>query len=579
MAVTLISNPLGHKLSPTLYNATVSNSSGDALVTHSSPASNTEWVYIDSNIERYSGFKYVVEVTPTTFKIRDELGGDEIAFIQDADITFQISTLEHTWQSVQLPIVYTLTSTLFPANSVDPQRTVLSFANLNGYTYLTVSDSLGPFEALDFVKIVGAASSEVNGVFQIIFRNAGDIFSIDLAYDAGYDFTGATVQLYKSNYFVTVDVYSGLESGHRWDSQKPSQLVATLRLIPDADNEIKFSISEILKGDINTRNNLQLDTLPNNLDFYTQFHIAWYESYDVADTGEIVVFEGSTTVDSFIGNAVNSMMPFKSMNESFMSDYINSISQLARWLILVDRPVAVVGMFFDISMIFNYGNDDLTITIFKSLSGSVTETEIIQISNPGSGVLRIPIVPEHGFDLYCIQASIPPSTIILNIDSWTNLLTGVDWNLATSTPDITIGSGQTSKIVGGSYAFINGEDYEISASINYTSTALVFTLRIVIMDTSNNILTTFTELVSNGSDTVSYQNNYTAVASAAKIGVRVSIAPIFGDVDVEINQVTVTRTGLNVTEQICINIVEECGSTFVNDNLRITETDLFRELE
>lgn len=578
MAVTVISYPQGHKLANTLYSAEIVDSAGDALVVHSTTVTDGAHVYIESNIERYAGFKFVIEVSPTSFKIRDDIGGDEISFVQESDITFQISILEHTWQSVHLPIVYKLTSTLFPNNSVDPERTVLSFADLNGYTYLTVSDSIGSvtsFEALDFVKIVGAASSEVNGVFQIIFRNAGDIFSIDLAYDSTYDFTGATVQLYKSNYFVTVEVYSGLESGHRWDDQKPSQLAATLRLIPDGNNLIQFSISEILKGQINTRNNLQLDTLPNNLDFYTQFHIAWYESYDLADDGEIVVFDGSTTVDSFIGNAVNSMTPFKSLNESFMSDYIDAGDGLLlpRWLTLSDRPVAVVGHYFDLSFLLSRATA-ITVTIFKRVGAIVTSTEIIEIPNPGIGVIRVPINIESGYDMYCVQAQGPGSSEDLDLLLFGNTGSGSDWDLDATPASVGTSS---SKILYKDFTFAVGTSYDLLLTFNYfTSGATTGNITFAVYTSSNVIVYSEVDPTPIGDGTYSMPLTFLADASITRIGVQISAGK---SGLIQVTDVSVSTSAINITEQICIDIISECGDTFTNDNLRITETELFRELE
>lgn len=598
MAVTVISYPLGHKLASTLYSAEIVDSGGDALVVHSETVIDGSHVYIDSNIDRYNGFKFVVEVSPTTFKIRDEIGGDEIEFIQEQDITFQISVLEHSWQSVHLPIVYKLASNLFPTNSVDPERTVLSFTNLNGYTYLTVSDSIGSvtsFEALDFVKISGAASSEVNGVFQIIYRNAGDIFSIDLAYNASYNFTGATVQLYKSNYFITLGVYSGLESGHRWDVQDPSKLTAIFRLIPDANNQIQFSISEVLKGKINTRNNLTLDTLPNNLDFYTQFHMVWYESYDVADDGEIVVFESATVIDSFIGNAVNSMMPFKSLNESFMSDYIDADDYPSRWLTLLDRPVAVVGYFFDLSFLLRH-DGDVNVVIFKSYNGTVTSTEIIELIDPGTGVIRVPIIPESGYDLYCVSVSTPSSgggytpPPMDDFLTWSNVAapSRPSWAVVGSEVQVntdSLGTGVTSEFWATTYTLQAGITYTFGYTFSSGSATGIF--RIVFLNSSNSILVTSGFITVTGSTTVSGSASLLAVTGCAKIAIYVFQNASCGGVNclhsieafTNDTPITPETPGDVVVEQICIDIISECGDTFTNDNLRITETELFRELE
>lgn len=544
---------------------------------HSATVADGSWVYIESNFERYSGFKYVVEVNATSFKIRDQLGGDEITFLQESDISFQISDLEHTWQSVHLPIVYELSNDRYPQNSIDDELVIDSVSNSNGYLRLVFTSPLGTFEALDYVKIFGADDSRVNGTWQIIDKLSTSQIVIDLAYDATYDFTNSLVQLTNNNYFIEVDVYSGLESGHRWDDQKPSQLVATLRLIPDESNNVKFSIAEILKGDITTRNNLQLDTLPNNLDFYTQFHIAFRECYDVSDGSEISVFVGDTTTDSFIGNAVNSQMPFKSLNQSFMSDYLDvSGVSLARWLTLLDRPVAVIGLFFDLSFI-NQHDGDLQVTIFKSVSGTVTNTEVIELPEPGIGVLRIPIDIESGYDLYCLQAATIESTSALSLASMANTSTGVAWSLGAN-PSITVTINQNSQILFIAYAFQDGVNYTLTANFDNNITAALALFRLGAYDSSNNLIGSQQDIESGvGSGTVVF--DFVGDSTATRIGIRVAQGPIGGGSSFTITSLHITTPAGSITEQICIDIIEECGSTFTNDNLRITETDLFRELE
>lgn len=588
MAVTLISNPLGHKLANDVYSAEIVDSTGDALVMHSDTVVDGSWIYINSNIERYNGFKYVVTVSPTSFKIRNELGGDEILFIQVQDITFQISELEHTWQSVHLPIVYDLESNLFPENVPEEStthKTISSFSNSNGYTQINTSAALSGPEELEFIEIVGTGS--LAGKYQIISVVDADSIVIDLAYDAAYVFTGYYVLKYYSNYFVTVNVYAGLDPSHIWYDEKPFVLAATLRLIPDSNNRVKFSISEILKGFINTRNNLTLDTLPNNLDFYTQFYIDWFESYDEADGGEIVVFNGSVVEDSFRGNAVNSMMPFKSFYQSFMSDYLNSNGSRARWLTTQDVPVAVVGYYFDLSMLLPFDESVVSegegsvinVTIFKQYNGVVTSTEIIEMPAMGMGVIRVPFIPEAGYDRYCIKASLRGGDDISNLTLFYNSGTGTDWTLGAD-PYVNLDNvgAESSKIITLDRNYdVVGAEYHIILSVGFVSTGDPFIVQLGIYTSGMALIQEQSESFSgNGSGTIELV--IIAPPTAEHIGIRVAKAPV-STVELEIHQLLITRLGTDIMETICVDIIDECGNTFRSDNLRITETDLFRELE
>lgn len=578
MAVTLISHPLGHKLGPELYPGVITDSGGDALITTIAGAPFAgQWVYIESNIERYNGFMYVLSPSGNTYKITPTEGGEPVEYIQESDAVIQISELEHGWQSVHLPIVYQLESDLFPLNVPESagDRTILSFSSYGGQVRLLLSEPLDKWDDLEYVELRGAGP--LLGVYQITHGIDSENIVIDLAYDASFDFSPYAITNYYNNYFIEIDVYAGLGVGHRWYDQKPFKIGSTLRLIPDGNNRVKFSVSEILKGFINTRNNLLLDTLPNNLDFYTQFNIEYREVYDEAVDGEVVVFEGDTTVDSFIGHAVNSMMPFKSLNESFMSDYISTGLMRARWLTLQDRPVAIVGYFFDLSFLLNTAAD-FNVTIFKSINGIVTSTEIIEIPNPGIGVIRVPFTPESGYDLYCIQASRPMGIEVLGLASFTNTGSGISWTTG-STPSVSLSSGQVSKILFLSYAFIVGVEYTIRVGFNYNISALSGNLGLGVYDSSNNLLGSNLELVHAGTSSADIVLSFTGIIGASRIGILGSQNPFGGSTSFTITSSDIESPGINITDQICIDIVEECGSTFTNDNLRITETELFRELE
>lgn len=358
MALTLLQRPEGRNLKSTSFSVTVSNSSGDALFTHSSTILDNEWVYLETFIDNYNGFFKVDYISGTTFKIRDKYG-DYIPFVNTCVGTATRSASAHGVNSVYTPINYLLSSDLFPTNSVDTSRTVSSFTDDNGYVNLNLSGSLGTFQELDFIKISGASSEEVKGIFQVFDKYSTSDITINLSYDSGYSFSGASVILVYNNYNVIVEVYCGLDSSHYWEAQKEYELAATLNLIPDADNKIEFSVSEIIKGYIQNKNSSTLGTLPNNLDFFTSFYIRYAESYDRSNGYTIALYEGTFSTDNtdnlvFDTNlfGVNSFLPFKNQYQGWLNEYLIDGVNVGKFLTLFDTTVLFDTNSFSLSFCF-----------------------------------------------------------------------------------------------------------------------------------------------------------------------------------------------------------------------------------
>lgn len=319
--------------------AHVSNSSGDALFTTTSGHSlvDGDVVYVKCLIENYNGFWYVDQQSATTFKIKQNSASDAVLFIQSASVTFFVCD-PVDWSCVHLPIIYELESDLFPTNNVDTARTVSSYTNDSGLVNLNLSGSLGTFEELSFIKISGAGTDSGNGIFQVLDKISASDITIDLAYDS-YDFSTASVILYYNNYHISVEVYTGIDSDHAYADQKPYELAATLKFIPDSSNRIRFSINEILKGYIKIKNNLTLGTLPNNIDAWCNYYIKYYESYDESNGYTIVTTQGDTKTDSFNGFASNSMLIFKNIYSGHLSEYVMKFGISGKFLTLFAIPV------------------------------------------------------------------------------------------------------------------------------------------------------------------------------------------------------------------------------------------------
>jgi len=241
--LTVIKQPLGHKLTDAELDASVTSSSGEALFTtlFAHGLVDGQYVYIQSDIESYNGFKYVDQTAYNSFKIRNSPNSSAVAYRQNVDAVYKISVLEHGWQCVHLPIVYELESSIYPTNQTEedyayPSRVVVSQSDNDGYTQLELNSALPDPVALGWIKLVG--TGPLAGAYQIIEVLQDWSIVIDLAYSSSNSFGGYNVVTYYNNYCANINIYAGLPAGHRWEDEKEYELAATLQLIPDENNKV-----------------------------------------------------------------------------------------------------------------------------------------------------------------------------------------------------------------------------------------------------------------------------------------------------------------------------------------------------
>ena len=186
------------------------------------------------------------------------------------------------WNSVHLPLVYKISNDKFPTNSVDPIVNVTDSGGEYGYYLIDCDANIKTgIQVLDFVLV------EVNGikeVHQVITKYSDSSIVIDLKQTYGITVTFGIVQFYYSNYNIKVKIYGGLRSGHTLEADKPTQLLTNINVVPGSDNVAVFNINETIKTDIGIlNNNLNLSTLQNDIDAFTEFYIEYAESYDSSD--------------------------------------------------------------------------------------------------------------------------------------------------------------------------------------------------------------------------------------------------------------------------------------------------------
>lgn len=403
MAVTVEKRPIGVTLGSAV-SATINQDYGSAYATVNKTShglSDGQYVYIKSNIENYNGFWIIDVINANEFIMRD---APYVAWIADCDCTYYPQATVHGWSCVHLPIVYGLSNTRFPINRIDTARTISSISNDGGYVKLNLSGSLGTFEELAFLKISSAPTSSNNGIYQIVDKTSTSVVTINLSYAAvtNAGLAGATVQLYYQNYTILVRVYAGINSSHQWEDQKPYELAATLQLTPQSDNTVTFSINEILKSYVKTKNNLTLATLPNNIDAWTNFYIEIAEQYDTSNGYTITTTTSGYASDqgTFEGTAANAMLAFKNVHSGYLSDYMNS-----KFLTLFAIPVLfacsddVPNCYNEVTFINNYsGVVRMRLKEQYYINGVLQTTTTENVAGAGIGVYRIPIDPPCTYD-------------------------------------------------------------------------------------------------------------------------------------------------------------------------------------
>lgn len=462
MAITILERPEGHIIDTTQRgNTQIVDSSGDAQFNGSvTDLATGDWIYVLSPVESYNGFWEVSKVAAGALKLIVPTGGF-VAYVKTLDtelsppganptFNYYATTLTHGVSAVHLPITYRLSNDLYPTNSVDTSRTVNSVQNANGLTVLQLSGSLGTVHTYDFVKLTFPNDEDLDGVYQIVEYISSTVLIVNIPYDTDNNFTGATALKHYNNYNIVVRVYAGINSGHEWASEKPYELAATLELIPDENNEVFFSINELLKSYVDTRNNLLLGTLPNNIDFWNNFYIEVAEQYDDSDGYVFGTYQGSFTSDqsNFEGMAVNAKLLFKNVYSGYMSDYL-MVNNTGKILTLFVLPVLFgcstnfPDCYQDISFIVpeGYAVETVKQEFYLNGNGPVTVNETI---TQGSGVIRTQLEADCSYDR--VDITLLGGEQLIDEPEFD--ATG-DWlQTATASADWTISGGMASATIG-----------------------------------------------------------------------------------------------------------------------------------
>lgn len=396
MALTVIKRPQGYSdaSSPTLVTATVSSSSGALFTKTAHGLATGNFIYVTSNLEAYNGYWYVEKNDNNSFWVREYPTAAVQAFINSGDVTYN-RVFAHSWSCVHLPIVYKLSSSLWPTNSADTIRTVSSISNDGGYVNLNLSGDIkatGSAAELEFVQVFGQNA----GIYQIINWISDSDITIDFPYSAGVSFSASTVQYYYKDYHARIRIYAGINSSHTWGAQKPYELITTIKAVPDSNGIITINIADFVKAKIEIdKNNPILDTLPNDINSWCQFYIEHAEAYTYSNGYSLGTNVTSYTSDqgSFEGYAINAKLPFKTKSSGFMSAYVNDGTGniVGQFLTAMSEPEISFSQYFDLSFITTVAPTGYYVELLYVKDDNSSVVDSINITDQDEGVYRIPI--------------------------------------------------------------------------------------------------------------------------------------------------------------------------------------------
>lgn len=390
MSLNISQRPQGYIIGTTPFTGTVT-SSGGALITYASHGLNSnDPIFINSDYSYYNGFWLVTVISTDTFRLKRYIydGTYQYGGV-DCSITFYKIIGTHSFNAVELPIVYRLQSTLFPTNQDDTERNVLTFTNDQGYTRLTLDGDIkttGSAQTLEFVK---GTVNGVSAVYQILNWYSDTSITIDLVYDGGNSF--GAFEYYYSNYHAKIRVYAGINL--IGSVIKPIELITEFEVYPDEDSFCVFSVNEILKQKIGVLLNDPISlTRPKDIDAFCEFYIEYAESYDQSTDGYTLgTYTSSYTSDSGSScYAINAKLPFKNRYSGFMSEYLGSSR---KFLTTMTAPSLFPGNYFDLAFLMDTAYDAFVIylRLQRYIGTTLSYTDYNIVTPQDEGVYRMPI--------------------------------------------------------------------------------------------------------------------------------------------------------------------------------------------
>lgn len=277
------------------------------------------------------------------------------------------------WVAGWLPIQYELVTDKFPVNTFDEVNTISGITNNNGLAKITLFGTSETYVNREYIQITNS-SLGYNGVYQILGVTGSTVFTLDTPF-LGNEI-GIQFQRYYRNYHLSVNVYAGIRSGHSLESDNPIGLVGTLEVRPDDNNTAIVDISSYIRNELGFIENDLCSALNggnlahgNDTKMWTQFYIAYAESYDISDGSTVSTFlddyenDLSSEYGLNIFGATRSALQFQDPQGRSIGSYAiadtDPDSVPAQFMTEFERPRYFPGKEYDISIIIAFSNDEL----------------------------------------------------------------------------------------------------------------------------------------------------------------------------------------------------------------------------
>lgn len=327
-----------------------------------------------------------------------------------------VSYVDSNWVASDLPIKYALTNDKWPINNTDMEDSFTSVADDNGYSRITLSSTYESYAKGSYITISDSSVAALNGVWRIRTVYSSTDITIEAPYVAtatGY------IQRYYNNYHIVVRVYTGIRSGHTYESKRPMALRGTIQIRPEADNTARANIQSFVRKDLAPIDNhfCELDFedgSANDWNQWTQFYVEFAESYDVAVDGILETYTSDFVRDEDSSGNINIFSAAKSANRfqyaqgRSMAEYSlnpDNYDGTGKFMTHFEKPTYFEGYEWDLSIINDYKNSEIgpahQIYINETAAdGTLLGTTIYDMAEQDEGVYRIDL-GHHTFFASC----------------------------------------------------------------------------------------------------------------------------------------------------------------------------------
>jgi len=278
----------------------------------------------------------------------------------------------------RLPVQYEIQNTKFPTNSDDTPVNITAYQDNGGFVELLVT-STSTFLVDDFVSWeIVTADGTFTGINRVIDIDTITVLTLDIPFNTVTgSFTSGSIQKYYNNYAIEVRIYAGIDSSHPLSFFDPTELVSTIKQIPESDNITRVDVSQIVKTKLSAEKNV---IGGNDLNAWKDFYIEFRE-----------VFTGSST--SFIDDSANvyhavyGVLQFRNPNGGNMADFV-SRSFAGEFMTDFQKPVIYPNI-STLSILLESVND-LTVEQLDK-NGATVQSDVLTVTNNGYGLYRIPL--------------------------------------------------------------------------------------------------------------------------------------------------------------------------------------------